>query len=137
MTGNVSATTEARLRAAMQRLLDGTPQRTDGCLTKTNLAVEAGVSRATMNRATGVLDDWNQQVTDRAPRIPSLQQALEENRDLKRTIKDLRAQNRDLTTKLTAAATVIAELDAQLASTRPDSGVSTPINLSTRRPRRR
>jgi predicted RNase H-like nuclease (RuvC/YqgF family) len=121
----------------MQRLLDGTPQRTDGCLTKTNLAVEAGVSRATMNRATGVLDDWNQQVTDRAPRIPSLQQALEENRDLKRTIKDLRAQNRDLTTKLTAAATVIAELDAQLASTRPDSGVSTPINLSTRRPRRR
>ncbi len=37
----VSPATETKLRAAMQRLLDGTPQRTDGALTKENLAREA------------------------------------------------------------------------------------------------
>jgi chromosome segregation ATPase len=46
---------EASLRAAMERLLDGRPERTDGALTVTNLAREAGVSRATANRAGDLL----------------------------------------------------------------------------------
>lgn len=59
MTGTsssgVSAKTAAALEQAMQRLLDGAPVRTDGTLPVANLAREAGVSRATANRATLVL----------------------------------------------------------------------------------
>jgi hypothetical protein len=41
----VSAKTAAALRAAMARLFEGRPQRTDGRLTKENLYKEAQVSR--------------------------------------------------------------------------------------------
>jgi len=61
----VSPSTEAALRAAMQRLLTGQPERTDGRLTKNNLHTEAGVSRATMNRATSLLTEWDAAVASR------------------------------------------------------------------------
>ncbi|MER5466809.1 hypothetical protein ABT010_40610 [Streptomyces sp. NPDC002668] len=51
----VSSATEAKLRAAMARLLAGQPQHTSGALTKSNLAREAKVSHATMHRAQNVL----------------------------------------------------------------------------------
>src|SRR5712691_10472791 len=51
----VSPATAAALEEAMQRLLESRPARTDGALTIANLAREAGVSRATANRATGIL----------------------------------------------------------------------------------
>lgn len=46
------------LRAAMARLLDGRPERTDGALTVSNLAREAGVGRATANRAVDLLAEF-------------------------------------------------------------------------------
>jgi hypothetical protein len=55
----VSKTTEDALRNAMRRLLAGTPQRTNGALTKTNLYKEAQVSRATMNRAVEIMAEWD------------------------------------------------------------------------------
>jgi uncharacterized protein involved in exopolysaccharide biosynthesis len=58
MTRPVSQKTEDALRAAMMRLLEGTSVHTDGRLTVANLAREAGVSRATANRATAVLADF-------------------------------------------------------------------------------
>ena len=58
MTRTVSQKTEDALRAAMMRLLEGTSVHTDGCLTVANLAREAGVSRATANRATAVLAEF-------------------------------------------------------------------------------
>ena len=58
----VSPATEAKLRAAMRRLLDGTPTRTDGALTKENLAREAEVSHATVHRAHEILVEWDAQV---------------------------------------------------------------------------
>jgi hypothetical protein len=51
----VSPSTAAALEEAVQRLLDGRPGRTDGALTIANLAREAGVSRATTNRATDII----------------------------------------------------------------------------------
>lgn len=51
----VSAETEHRLRAALGRLLVGQATACDGRLTVVNLAREAGVSRATANRADTVL----------------------------------------------------------------------------------
>lgn len=55
---SVSPRTEHALRDAMEQLFAGRPAHTDGKLTKNNLWREAGVSRATMNRATNVLADW-------------------------------------------------------------------------------
>ncbi len=54
----LGAKSEAALRAAMARLLDGRPERTDGALTVSNLAREAGVSRATANRAADLLAEF-------------------------------------------------------------------------------
>ena len=58
----VSPRAAKRLRDAMDRLLAGRPQRTDGRLIKDNLWKEADVSRATMNRATRILAEWNARV---------------------------------------------------------------------------
>ena len=55
MTLPVSRTTEEALRQALARLIDGCPTRTDGRLTVANLAREAGMSRATANRATAIV----------------------------------------------------------------------------------
>ena len=52
------------LREAMDRLLAGRPQRTDGRLIKDNLWKEAGLSRATMNRAVRILAEWNCRVAE-------------------------------------------------------------------------
>ncbi|WP_189379748.1 hypothetical protein [Mesorhizobium sp. M4B.F.Ca.ET.013.02.1.1] len=51
----VSARSEAALREAAERLLAGKPRVTNGKLTVANLAREAGVGRATANRATELL----------------------------------------------------------------------------------
>lgn len=48
---SVSPTTEQALLSALGRLASGTAQHCDGELTVSNLAREAGVSRATANRA--------------------------------------------------------------------------------------
>jgi predicted RNase H-like nuclease len=55
----VSAPTAKRLREAMQRLLTGRPQHSDGRLIKDNIWKEAQLSRATMNRATRILAEWD------------------------------------------------------------------------------
>lgn len=52
------------IRAAMERLLNGDAQHTDGRLTKTNLAVEAGVGRATLYRQHDLMAEWARRVTE-------------------------------------------------------------------------
>jgi hypothetical protein len=56
----VSPASEDALRCALHRLRDGTAIRTAGSLTVSGLAAEAGVSRATANRATEILSDLAQ-----------------------------------------------------------------------------
>ncbi len=51
----VSPSTEQALREALTRIVSGNAARTDGLLTVANLAREAGVSRATANRAPAIL----------------------------------------------------------------------------------
>ena len=60
----VSPRAAKRLRDAMDRLLAGRPQRTDGRLLKENLWKEADVSRATMNRAARILAEWNLRIAE-------------------------------------------------------------------------
>lgn len=66
MNAKVSKGTEQALQAAMQRLLSGAAIKTDGRLTVANLAIEAGVSRATANRAASVLAEFRPAAAHRA-----------------------------------------------------------------------
>lgn len=134
----VSPATEKKLRDAMQRLLAGTSKRTDGRLTKSNLHVEAGVSRATMNRADAVLADWNTAVgTQPAPRDSQFLELQETVTKLKQTIAALRQSNTGLERKNQAAVTVIAELHAQLRASRGAEPRGTVTPLQSRQTRRR
>jgi hypothetical protein len=87
----VSAATERKLREAMQRLLDGVPLRTDGAITKENLAREADVSHASVYRATTVLADWDAKVA-----LPIVRSVGEVRRDeaIAELQTKLRAANR-------------------------------------------
>ncbi|WP_454168043.1 hypothetical protein [Microbacterium lacticum] len=106
----ITPATERKLRDAMERLLTGTAVRTDGRIIKENLYREADVSRATMNRATTLMDEWSQRVDGTQPRdceVESLRGALV---DQAMQIKQLRQRVRELETQLTIAATSVAEL---------------------------
>ena len=106
----VSPETAKALRAAMQRLFTGKPQRTDGRLTKENLWREAQVSRATMNRAQPILGEWDAHIAERGKTT-----AGEARRDaaIARLRDKLAAKTQQCTQlerKLKAAATAIAAL---------------------------
>ena len=65
------------MREAMARLVAGRPRLTDGRLTVANLAREAGVGRATANRAVDVLRDFH----GAAARVPRRDQPVLEVAD--------------------------------------------------------
>ncbi|MBT1188993.1 hypothetical protein HET69_34670 [Streptomyces sp. CJ_13] len=126
----MSARTEKALRNAMERLLTGRPERTDGKLTKNNLSCEAGVSRATMNRATGVLAEWNDRVKA-GPAAALGRQHQVELAGLRAKLRRHQDERRRLQEQVDAAATVIATLLAENAALRDQaarrSAVIVPI----------
>lgn len=136
MTENVSS--EVKLRAAMERLLAGKPERTDGRLIKENLYREAGVSRATMNRTSAVLEEWTRKVDGTQPRdkeIENLKRQLTERRS---ELRQLRERVKDLEAHLTIAATAVAELHVEnglLRDNDPTRNIN-PLRQGVRRPRR-
>lgn len=127
---------EAKLRAAMERLLAGTATRTDGRLIKENLYREAGVSRATMNRAQTVLYEWARRVDGTQPRdkeIEDLRRKLTEQRSESRR---LRERIQELDAQLIIAATAVAELHVEnqlLREEDPTRNVTLMKRPSTRR----
>ena len=64
----VSPSTEQALRIALAQLVAGLPTRTNGRLTVANLAREAGVSRATANRAPAILAELREAAAHTAVR---------------------------------------------------------------------
>ena len=135
----VTPETEKKLRDAMQRLLSGTAKRTDGRLIKNNLHIEAGVSRATMNRANEVIAEWNAAIgTESTPRDAQLVRLEETVSKLKNSVAKLREENTALKRKNQAAVTVISEIHAQLRSARGEEPIGTVTQLTkSRAPRRR
>ncbi|MEU8794588.1 hypothetical protein [Streptomyces sp. NPDC048643] len=131
----VSAKTEQALRAAMERLLTGQPSRTDGKLTKNNLWREAGVSRATMNRASLVLAEWDDRIGG-SPASLHGQRQHEEIKQLRRQTKASRGERQRLQRQVDAAATVIATLLAENAALREQltrrSGTVVPLPQARR-----
>ncbi|WP_411088069.1 hypothetical protein [Streptomyces sp. 061-3] len=109
----VSPTSETKLRAAMARLLAGQPQHTDGALTKENLAREAGVSHATVHRATDVLAEWDTHVPHPIRRTPGELARDDTITTLRAQLTHARDQARELQGQLDALATVTANLYAE------------------------
>jgi len=105
----VSARTAATLREAMNRLLAGRPQRTNGRLVKDNLWKEAGVSRATMNRARLIMAEWDTRVAECDGLTPG---EARKNDELTQLRAKLAEKTREYTIlhQLDAAATAIAAL---------------------------
>lgn len=106
----VSPRTAATLREAMNRLLAGRPQRTDGRLVKDNLWKESGLSRATMNRAYQVMAEWDARVSDCDGLTPGEARKNDELTHLRTQLASKTREHTTLHQQLDAAATAIAAL---------------------------
>ena len=106
----VSPATETKLRAAMQRLLNRAPQRTDGALTKENLAREAGVSHATVHRAETILAEWNTSTGQAPARSTASIPGDDPVTELRAALRDANQKITTLNGRLDALATVTANL---------------------------
>lgn len=130
----VSPRVAARLREAMDRLLAGRPQRTEGRLIKNNLYREAGVSRATMNRARWVMAEWDTRVADCGGRTPG---EARKHDELLQIRAELAAKTRECTQlhqRLDAAATAIAALHHDNTLLRQElDHTGAAVSLDTRR----
>jgi truncated hemoglobin YjbI len=132
---NVNEDSERKLRAAMDRILAGTPIRTNGSYTVTALAAEAGMSRRTASRATGVLRDFRDAVEglSTAPAAPvdevtlaGTRAALAAARD---TLKERNAENARLRTDLSNLACRVAILSEENAGLLATVGRGTVVSL--------
>lgn len=132
MTRPISQKSEDALRVAMKRLLKGNSVHTDGRLTVANLAREAGISRATANRATAVLAEFRAAearfrsgtVAGLKARIRKLEAELRAARggemaELRATIKTLAQQIQILALQGEEQRRLIAVLDEQIARADP------------------
>lgn len=106
----VSAKTAAVLRAAMARLIAGRPERTDGRLTKENLWREAQVSRATMNRAHGVLAEWDAHIAQNGKTTAGEARRDEAIAELRKKLSGKTQECTRLQKQLKAAAIAISAL---------------------------
>ena len=94
----------------MDRLLAGRPQRSDGRLIKDNLWKEAGVSRATMNRATHIMTQWEDRVRACDSYTPREARKNDELATLRTELASRTRECTQLRHQLDAAATAIAAL---------------------------
>jgi hypothetical protein len=89
----VGIQSEMALRAALARLVEGRPARTDGRLSIANLALEAGLARATAHRASAIIAELKTlQGVSQARELPPDRFALEEAR-ARRDADHLHAQH--------------------------------------------
>ncbi|MFE1763882.1 hypothetical protein ACFW81_06645 [Streptomyces angustmyceticus] len=136
----VSPKTAAALQAAMHRLFEGRPQRTDGRLTKENLYKEAQVSRATMNRAQATLAEWDAHLAAHGKTTPGEAKRDTAIADLKKRLTKKTQECTLLERKLKAAHTAIAALfhDNEALRQQLDKGAATTVTpIRPRGPRQR
>jgi len=121
----VNDESERLLRAAMDRIVAGTPIRSNGSHTVTALAAEAGVSRRTAARASGVLGDFRDAVA--ALSKPAMPPAAAEAGRLRDELAEARAklaernaEVRRLRADLAALACRVALLSEENAQLRGD-----------------
>ncbi|MEV7238556.1 hypothetical protein AB0N06_32850 [Streptomyces sp. NPDC051020] len=134
-TTSVSAKAEHKLRAAMDRLLAGKPQHSDGRLTKNNLALEAGVSPATMFRAKAVLADWDAHIDAHGSLTPGEARRDADIDDLRRQLATAKKEITELNRRLTAATTVIASLHHDNQMLRAEDEAASTVVVFPSQPR--
>src|SRR6266851_125841 len=105
----VSLITERKLQAAMDQLCNGTSQRTNGQLTVSNLAKEAGVSRATANRAEAVLAEFHNRTSAFAEAPEKLPGLRDQNRELERRLAQVTAEKNQIIADLQATVALLAQ----------------------------
>ena len=102
---------ETKIDAAIERLLEGKPLKSNGKLTKRTLAIEAGVGEATLYRHKSLLKKWDQKVAELAkPGTDHIQKLEERLSSMSLRNQELTQENKRLTQALESAATVIVEL---------------------------
>jgi hypothetical protein len=110
----VSAATVTSLRAAMARLLANRSEHTDGRITVANLAREAGVCRATANRAETVLNEFRAALGDRQ-RAPVARSSKARIKELEAEVTLLRGQERQEAGQLRQTVQIMAQQIQALA----------------------
>jgi hypothetical protein len=105
------ATEQRLLREATERLLAGTPQRSNGSLTIAALATEAGLPRHRIyeHHADLVAEFKTKTLTGR-PTTPDVQALRQQLADAHHRIQQLEATQAQLTAKITTLCAVITEL---------------------------
>ncbi|WP_030019300.1 helix-turn-helix domain-containing protein [Streptomyces monomycini] len=106
---SVTPAVHAALIHAMDRLLAGEPQHSDGSLTVASLAREAGISRATAYRATEALEAFRQRVDERTsgPDVPAT--LRERIRELQGELREARRARHEEITDLRRSVDTLAQ----------------------------
>jgi hypothetical protein len=135
MTARTGPKSEVALRAAMARLLDGRPERTDGALTVANLAREADVSRATANRAADLLAEFRAaEARERRSSPQALKQRIRTLEAELRAVRgaelaELRRLNRTLAQHIQMLTLQVAERDAVITRLQDELAQSQEANV--------
>jgi len=144
----VSATTATMLREAAARLLDGKPTKSRSHdLTAINLAREAGVSRATMNRAESIRDQFLADVaalrsaSEASHPVVRLERARADAEETRQKTIDelrfLRTMNEQLANQVQVLSARVTQLDEALrrrTTPSPDDDPTVRNIASARRP---
>jgi hypothetical protein len=122
-----------QIRAAMDRLLAGTPLRSDGALTVVSLAVEADVKRHVLtHRHTDLKDEFYARVRAQG-RVPASEQKLrDELKAARQKLAEAREENRQLKVSVEAFARIVNVLTAEndrLTRRQTEQGCKTLIPL--------
>ena len=129
---NVNDESERQLRAAMDRLLAGMPIRSNGSMTVSALAAEAGVSRRTAGRAKGVLRDFQAGLEPRGVPSPAGQEPETRQAELASVREKLRQKNGEvarLRAELTTLACRVALLSEENEQLRRHAGGGRVVGL--------
>jgi len=110
-----------RIRAAMNRILDGTPERSNGALTVVALAIEAGVPRnALTQRHTDLKDEFYQRIRDRGADNEDEARLRATIAKLRQTIANKNRELAQLRADVPALVRAVSQLTLELQETRAE-----------------
>ncbi|MEU4814911.1 hypothetical protein AB0G03_04590 [Micromonospora aurantiaca] len=123
-----------KILAAMNRLLVGTPQRSNGRLNVSQLVIEAGVKRWNLtHQHTDLKDLFQAEATRVEAQRPALQRSAQTHEDLKRQLTELRRHCHDLEGRLSIYATALQQLALENAALSDRATESAKVRTLPRR----
>jgi septal ring factor EnvC (AmiA/AmiB activator) len=133
MTADLSE--RGRIRAAMSRILDGTPERSNGALTVVALAIEAGVPRnALTQRHTDLKDEFYQRIRERGAGNEDEARLRATIAKLRQTIANKNKELAQLRADVPALVRAVNQLTLELQETRAElTALGNVTRLDSRR----